>query len=61
MYSNGIKIACFFQIRLSNTSLLNTSPNLDIFTFNFGKPDNSFWSFVLQYLCPAKSSSLKNF
>ena len=73
MYFNGIKIACFFQ---KITQLLadprlwyvwvtlvysKRLPNLDIFTFNFGKPDNGFWFFVLQNLCPTKSSSFKNF
>ena len=54
MYSNGIKMACFFQKiaqLLADPSLWyvwvtlvysTRLPNLDIFTFNFGKPDNGF-------------------
>ena len=84
MWSNGIKIAFFpkqlLKIaqrlgtlpqdpRLSYTTSLNTSSNLDIFTFllTFGlnslplvkswssaKPGHGFWSSVPRYLCPTK-------
>ena len=41
-------------IRLSCTTLFNTSPSLDIFILKFRKPDHGFWSSILRYLCPTK-------
>ena len=32
----------------------HTSPNFDIFTCNFGKPDHGFRSSILRYLCSTK-------